>query len=1301
MEDKKGGGRVSQIANIFSCGGGATRAMSPGKLEGEGEGGGGGGGGGGVTVVRTESHLARFNNARALFEKLGSTGNQEDPPPPVKPKKIIVTEPKIEPSQVLRQVNGGAIVRGLHNGTTGEKPAKPEKPERKLNSRELIEKQKNWTSHFTKSRTNLPRYNSDPKCENKSPIKKGNDPTRSSSFNLPNREDPNRAPIIQEEIAAVKERLVAPPAPPETPPRVSPAVSPLREHLPPITRHPPPPPPVISKREEKEVEEIKPIPRERVFISPSRVSIEDLSRERRERSRDGIYQITPATVLPASVEPNLSSYPSLDSHSPNLNDVREKAQPPEEDESCKGVKFAVGEETQVVPGSGTLMSGSLSEEDSGFASSETVPAQPQAIKEAENTESWVSESCLATSDSRELLSSGHTPIEDKSDEIQFIDQEQDDDKAVDTSLMTPAEADQLLSTRIVENRTGGVAESLLSDEEAQEVVKLLSPPSEEVQEPEWLKDVLQASQSSLLSSTTTQGDNTAGIGDSLDEWPSQLTEPDLSKGEELSVNQEEVEAEVEEEPDEGDGSPSRPIPYREVLEEGGVHYLEDGHYWLEVAGLDNGDSDPEQCTVKINRKVQFSQSPIKVYSTFSVSEYDRRNEDVDPVAASAEYELEKRVEKLTVFPVELVKGPDGLGLSIIGMGVGADAGLEKLGIFVKTITERGAAATDGRIQVNDQIIEVDGKSLVGVTQAYAASVLRNTCGKVRFLIGREQDPESSEVALLIKQSLQADREREEQRRAQQERRYSEDSQSTNSEDNNATLSSLLQESQMKQAAAENEVLRLKSRLEEFEKGAREDLGERLRETTLRLREVERNLAAVKKDNSNYQDMLHQTQEQYISLEKKYAKTKRLVREFHEREAELLHREEFYLETLQEKDREYNALVKALKDRIIQVEQELMETQRRAGLPVHLPQCAEGTYLRLNTPPMTRRPPPVTPLLESLGVELPQSESEKTSTVERKQTGAKEELDDAVPPHNLLDVSATRSKAELATRGGLGNRQLPSQAKKHHSSSSLPLSNSSSDYGLTTDESTESSDVESERDHASPDPWANSTTVPPRGSLAEQLKQVLAERERRMSSGSCEPNQTLNSSMNSTTSLGSSQSSVPQSLVEEIRHAVAQANLKVLFPVKKSWPQGSPSSSGSVSPGILTADPSPSKIGSSDSSDVWIPNEERRLLMCQNTPIPEWTSEQVSYWLTSVGLEAYTETLFESGVTNGTALLSLEPSRVKSLGITGQGKSLVKKRLKELRAKAQRERRQSEKERRERERLLKKAEKMLEKPVKRK
>lgn len=51
------------------------------------------------------------------------------------------------------------MLQGLTNGSANVaangKPAlprKPEKPERKFNSRELIEKQRNWTSHFSKRR---------------------------------------------------------------------------------------------------------------------------------------------------------------------------------------------------------------------------------------------------------------------------------------------------------------------------------------------------------------------------------------------------------------------------------------------------------------------------------------------------------------------------------------------------------------------------------------------------------------------------------------------------------------------------------------------------------------------------------------------------------------------------------------------------------------------------------------------------------------------------------------------------------------------------------------------------------------------------------------------------------------------------------------------------------------------------------------------------------------------------------------------------------------------------------------------
>lgn len=88
----------------------------------------------------------------------------------------------------------------------------------------------------------------------------------------------------------------------------------------------------------------------------------------------------------------------------------------------------------------------------------------------------------------------------------------------------------------------------------------------------------------------------------------------------------------------------------QILVENGVHYFEDGHFWMEVAGIPESDDDdedyPSTVPIKKTTKVSFDTGPMRVYSTHSVNEYDRRNEDVDPVAASAEYELEKRVEKM-------------------------------------------------------------------------------------------------------------------------------------------------------------------------------------------------------------------------------------------------------------------------------------------------------------------------------------------------------------------------------------------------------------------------------------------------------------------------------------------------------------------------------------------------------------------------------------------------------------------------------------------------------------------------------
>ncbi|XP_013421811.1 multiple PDZ domain protein isoform X4 [Lingula anatina] len=86
------------------------------------------------------------------------------------------------------------------------------------------------------------------------------------------------------------------------------------------------------------------------------------------------------------------------------------------------------------------------------------------------------------------------------------------------------------------------------------------------------------------------------------------------------------------------------------------------------------------------------------------------------------------------FEVELSKGSQGLGITIAGY-VG-DKSAELSGIFVKSVAEGSAADVEGRIRVNDQIIQVDGQSLEGYSNHQAVEVLRHTGQVVRLKLAR-------------------------------------------------------------------------------------------------------------------------------------------------------------------------------------------------------------------------------------------------------------------------------------------------------------------------------------------------------------------------------------------------------------------------------------------------------------------------------------------------------------------------------------------------------------------------------------
>uniref|UniRef100_A0A8B9GJB1 Multiple PDZ domain protein n=1 Tax=Amazona collaria TaxID=241587 RepID=A0A8B9GJB1_9PSIT len=238
------------------------------------------------------------------------------------------------------------------------------------------------------------------------------------------------------------------------------------------------------------------------------------------------------------------------------------------------------------------------------------------------------------------------------------------------------------------------------------------------------------------------------------------------------------------------GEVMRGIFIKHILEDspaGKNGTLKTGDRIVEVDGIDLRDASHEQAVEAIRKagnpvvfmvqsiiskprvfgqsdlepeKTSLCNLPVSPPSAFSGMSYDVAQASSGRVPEDGEkedefgYSWKKIVQRYGSLPgelhmIELEKGRTGLGLSLAG-----NKDRSRMSVFIVGIDPNGAAGKDGRLQIADELLEINGQVLYGRTHQNASSIIKCAPSKVKIIFIRNKDA-VNQMAVCPAKSVEA------------------------------------------------------------------------------------------------------------------------------------------------------------------------------------------------------------------------------------------------------------------------------------------------------------------------------------------------------------------------------------------------------------------------------------------------------------------------------------------------------------------------------------------------------------------